>query len=212
MVYDIQLPSLLHTPCIHFSADCSSLSLSLSPKDFKLDMEPGDMALENEMKNEAPVESPTSVLEDEYLIYIALHLNMKDVSKEEIGVKLEEEILLDAKNGDSSLVSRAMADEEEKLQESRVKEEGENHPTEAPRLNDTQFTKLDELLTQTQLYSKFLLEKMDAITVNGVEEDDDTVKGKKGGRGSKRKAATNFNNRYVLVMNPTDEYPFIRSM
>ncbi|KAI8542411.1 hypothetical protein RHMOL_Rhmol08G0137000 [Rhododendron molle] len=195
MVYDIQLPSLLHTPCIHFSADCSSLSLSLSPKDFKLDMEPGDMALENEMKNEAPVESPTSVLEDEYLIYIALHLNMKDVSKEEIGVKLEEEILLDAKNGDSSLVSRAMADEEEKLQESRVKEEGENHPTEAPRLNDTQFTKLDELLTQTQLYSKFLLEKMDAITVNGVEEDDDTVKGKKGGRGSKRKAATNFNNR-----------------
>ncbi|XP_058228632.1 ATP-dependent DNA helicase DDM1-like [Rhododendron vialii] len=146
-------------------------------------MEPGDMALENEMKNEAPVESPTSVLEDE------------DVSKEEIGVKLEEEILLDAKNGDSSLVSRAMAEEEVKLQESRVKEEGENHPTDALRLNDTQFTKLDELLTQTQLYSKFLLEKMDAITVNGVEEDDDTVKGKKGGRGSKRKAATNYNNR-----------------
>lgn len=78
---------------------------------------------------------------------------------------MEEEILLDAKNGDSSLVSRAMAEEEEKLLESRVKEEGENHPTEAPRLNDTQFTKLDELLTQTQLYSKFLLEKMDAITV-----------------------------------------------
>ncbi|XP_058180037.1 ATP-dependent DNA helicase DDM1-like isoform X2 [Rhododendron vialii] len=147
-------------------------------------MEPGDMALENEMKNGAPVavESPTSVLEDE------------DVSKEEIGFKLEEEILLDAKNGDSSLVSRAMAEEEEKLLESRVKEEGENHPTEAPRLNDTQFTKLDELLTQTQLYSKFLLEKMDVIT-NGVEEDDDTVKGKKGGRGSKRKTATNYNNR-----------------
>ncbi|KAG5564161.1 hypothetical protein RHGRI_000375 [Rhododendron griersonianum] len=88
-----------------------------------------------------------------------------------------------------------MAEEEEKLLESRVKEEGENHPTEAPRLNDMQFTKLDELLTQTQLYSEFLLEKMDVITVNGVEEDDDTVKGKKGGRGSKRKAATNYNNR-----------------
>ncbi|KAE9462633.1 hypothetical protein C3L33_05459, partial [Rhododendron williamsianum] len=116
--------------------------------------------------------------------------------------------------------------EEEKLLESRVKEEGENHPTEAPRLNDTQFTKLDELLTQTQLYSKFLLEKMDVITVNGVEEDDDTVKGKKGGRGSKRKAATNYNNvclslcrlissdfdMGVLVMNPLDEYPFIRTM
>ncbi|KAE9466942.1 hypothetical protein C3L33_01131, partial [Rhododendron williamsianum] len=194
-------------------------------------MEPGDMALENEMKNEASVESPTSVLEDEVLFAVSLFslivyasycpilssvcvtvqfshcvvshiycstLTLKDVSKEEIGVKLEEEILLDAKNGDSSLVSRAMAEEEEKLLESRVKE-GENHPTEAPRLNDTQFTKLDELLTQTQLYSKFLLEKMDAITVNGVEEDDDTVKGKKGGRGSKRKAATNYNNLEVML-------------
>ncbi|KAH7833315.1 hypothetical protein Vadar_005082 [Vaccinium darrowii] len=146
-------------------------------------MEAGDMALENEVKNEAPVESPTSVLEDE------------DISNEEIGVKLEEEILLDAKNGDSSLVSRTMAEEEEKLLESRMKEEGEKDPTEAPRLNDTQFTKLDELLTQTQLYSKFLLEKMDDITNNGVEEDDDTGKGKKRVRGSKRKAATSYNNR-----------------
>lgn len=35
---------------------------------------------------------------------------------------------------------------------------------EASDLNETKFTKLDELLTQTQLYFEFLLEKMDDIT------------------------------------------------
>ena len=85
-----------------------------------------------------------------------------------MGVKLEEEVLLAAKNGDSSLLSRDMAKEEEKLLEARVKEEEEeraNGPQQAPHLNDTQFTRLDELLTQTQLYSQFLLEKMDDITI-----------------------------------------------
>lgn len=79
---------------------------------------------------------------------------------------MEDEVFLAAKNGDSSLISRAMADEEEKLLDARVKEnEGcENYQDEAPNLNDSQFTKLDELLTQTQLYTEFLLEKMDDIT------------------------------------------------
>lgn len=90
---------------------------------------------------------------------------MKDVCNEKHGVKLEEEVLLDAKNGDSSLISKAMTEEEEKLLEERVKEEEEvNGADKAAHLNDTQFTKLDELLTQTQLYSEFLLEKMDDIT------------------------------------------------
>lgn len=59
-----------------------------------------------------------------------------------------------------------MAEEEEKLMGVRLKEEEEkmNEPKEEPHLNDLQFTKLDELLTQTQLYSEFLLEKMDTIT------------------------------------------------
>lgn len=60
-----------------------------------------------------------------------------------------------------------MEEEDEKLQEERLKEEEEekaNEPKEEPHLNDIQFTKLDELLTQTQLYSEFLLEKMDDIT------------------------------------------------
>lgn len=90
---------------------------------------------------------------------------MKDVCNEKHAVKLEEEVVLDAKNGDSSLISKAMTEVEEKLLEERVKEEeGVNGVDKAPHLNDTQFTKLDELLTQTQLYSEFLLEKMDDIT------------------------------------------------
>ncbi|CAN6852366.1 unnamed protein product [Brassica oleracea] len=53
------------------------------------------------------------------------------------------------------------------------------------------FTKLDELFTQTQLYSEFLLEKMEDITKNGTEgETQKAEPEKKGGRGRKRKAAT----------------------
>ena len=57
---------------------------------------------------------------------------------------------------------------EEKLLEERVKEEESETgkgPEQLPHLNDTQYNKLDELLTQTQLYSQFLLEKMDNITL-----------------------------------------------
>ncbi|KAL6993595.1 ATP-dependent DNA helicase ddm1 [Sarracenia purpurea var. burkii] len=138
-----------------------------------------EMVPEDEIKNEASAESPTSVLEDE----------------EKIVANLEEEVLLEAKNGDSSLISRAMAEEEEKLLEARVKEERANDLLETPHLNDSQFTKLDELLTQTQLYSEFLLEKMDAITSNGVDDDNRSVKEKTRGRGKKRKAAANYNTR-----------------
>lgn len=87
---------------------------------------------------------------------------MKDICKGNLGVKLEEEVLLDA-NGDTSFISVDMVAEEEKLLEDRMKEEVDELK-EAPQLDDSQFTKLDELLTQTQLYSEFLLEKMDDIT------------------------------------------------
>lgn len=65
---------------------------------------------------------------------------------------------------DDGVVSKSMAEEEEKLLKARVEEEKEQCE-EAPNLNDTQFNKLDELLTQTKLYSEFLLEKMDDITL-----------------------------------------------
>lgn len=82
--------------------------------------------------------------------------------KENIDSKLEVEV--ETENGDNSLVSKTMKEEEEKLQEERLREEEENNPKEEPHLNDIQFNKLDELLTQTQLFSEFLLEKMDDIT------------------------------------------------
>ncbi|XVF17882.1 hypothetical protein REPUB_Repub10bG0162900 [Reevesia pubescens] len=117
---------------------------------------------------------------------------MKDKCKEEI-IKLEEETVLDAKNGDIFLLSEAMVKEEEKLMEARLKEETkQEEPEEAVHLNDTQFTRLDELLTQTQMYSAFLLEKMEDITFNVAEPEAAQTKR---GRGSKRKAANQYNNR-----------------
>lgn len=91
---------------------------------------------------------------------------LKDTCKEDLTVKLEEEVSLYSENGDATHIPENMAKEEEILIKARAKEEEEqlNNLKEVPILNDTQFTKLDELLTQTQLYSEFLLEKMDNIT------------------------------------------------
>ncbi|KAL5557273.1 hypothetical protein UlMin_039509 [Ulmus minor] len=147
------------------------------------------MDVEEKMKNDPAAESPTSVLEEE------------DICDDKTEVKSELDIITEAKNGDSLLISKAMTEEEEKLLEARVKEEDMEHkePEEPPSLNDTQFTKLDELLTQTQMYSEFLLEKMDDITMNGADKEAETspdpgadAKGKK--RGRKRKADT-YNSR-----------------
>ncbi|WZZ33304.1 hypothetical protein YC2023_016705 [Brassica napus] len=65
---------------------------------------------------------------------------------------------------------------------------------------DVSFTKLDELFTQTQLYSEFLLEKMEDITKNGTEgETQKAEPEKKGGRGRKRKAATQMKAKKVVA-------------
>lgn len=145
------------------------------------------MVDENGTKVDPSADSPTSVLEEE------------DVVKEELEVKSEDDVLADAKNGDSTLISKEMAEEEEKLLEARVKEEDaerEKLPEDAANLNGLQFSKLDELLTQTQLYSEFLLEKMDDITLNGVEEkQEEPTEEKKKGRGRKRKASAQYNDR-----------------
>ncbi|XP_076910894.1 ATP-dependent DNA helicase DDM1-like [Bidens hawaiensis] len=139
------------------------------------------MVPKNEATEEPLADSPTSVLEEE------------DICKEKVGVTLDEETFLEAKNGDTLLISDAMAEEEKKLEQQRLEEE--NVEKEAPTLNDTQFTKLDELLTQTQLYSEFLFEKMDQLQ-NGLAEDVEEAKEeKKKGRGKKRKATTQYNTR-----------------
>ncbi|PWA81798.1 hypothetical protein CTI12_AA184810 [Artemisia annua] len=140
------------------------------------------MVPEIEIKEEPVEDEPISLLVN------------KDICKEKVGVELKEEVIIEAKNGDASLISAAMVEEEQKLEEQRVRQE-ESPNKEAPTLDEVQFTKLDELLTQTQLYSEFLLEKMDDITKNGFEEDVDEVKEeKKKGRGLKREYTTNYNN------------------
>jgi ATP-dependent DNA helicase len=76
---------------------------------------------------------------------------------------------LEAKNGDASLITEAIKKEEEQLEDTRLKAEEEEEARkreEAARLAfdpETRYNKLDELLSQTQLYSEFLLENMDRI-------------------------------------------------
>lgn len=83
------------------------------------------------------------------------------VAEEDTALPLE----FEAKNGDTSLITDAMEKEEEKLldarmNEAKVKQEMSRDIDD----HELRFSKLDELLTQTQLYSEFLLEKMDDIT------------------------------------------------
>ncbi|WOL16984.1 ATP-dependent DNA helicase DDM1 [Canna indica] len=105
---------------------------------------------------------------------------------------------LEAKNGDTTLISPTMAEEEEKLLDARVKQEEINRDVPRETVNpELRFSKLDELLTQTQLYSEFLLEKMEDITFSKTEdhvEAEDEPTGKKE-RGRKRKPTTTYNNR-----------------
>ncbi|KAH9663201.1 helicase lymphoid-specific [Citrus sinensis] len=139
------------------------------------------MVVDNEVKDEdASAESPTSVLEDE------------DICKANIEAKMEEVVTLDAESNGTLLISKDMEEEEKKLLEARADEENveqENVSKNEAHLNDLQFNKLDELLTQTQMYAEFLLEKMEDITVESEPV------GKKKGRGSKRKAAPQCNTR-----------------
>lgn len=108
------------------------------------------------------VESPVSVLEDE------------DISE----------------GSETPLITEEMAEEEKRLLEVRAKEEAEKVlEVSVPKLADTMFSKLDELLSQTQLYSEFLLEKMDDIALERPAPVPEDVVEEKKGKGRKRKAA-----------------------
>ncbi|CAD6206448.1 unnamed protein product [Miscanthus lutarioriparius] len=102
---------------------------------------------------------------------------------------------LEAKNGDVSLITEAMKKEEEQLEEARIKAEEEEEARkreEAAKIAfdpKARYSKLDELLTKTQLYSEFLLEKMDKIADEVEPQGEESpVEEKKKGRGRKRKA------------------------
>ncbi|CAL9115194.1 unnamed protein product [Musa textilis] len=118
------------------------------------------------------------------------------VAEENAALPLE----FEAKNGDASLITNAMEKEEEKLLDARMKEaKVKQEMSQDIDDHELRFSKLDELLTQTQLYSEFLLEKMDDITFHNNSENtaevEDEAKGKKTGRGRKRKPASQYNNR-----------------
>ncbi|CAD5183276.1 unnamed protein product [Musa acuminata subsp. malaccensis] len=166
---------------------------------------------ENGDKVDGAADSPTSVLEEEQGICNAnaVVTASEEEEKPQIGghgesVVAEEVTALplefEAKNGDTSLITDAMEKEEEKLldarmNEAKVKQEMSRDIDD----HELRFSKLDELLTQTQLYSEFLLEKMDDITFHNNSENtaevEDEAKGKKTGRGRKRKPASQYNNR-----------------
>ncbi|OAY70014.1 ATP-dependent DNA helicase DDM1 [Ananas comosus] len=164
-------------------------------------MEEATETTNNGAKSDGAADSPTSVLEDEDMCDAKVIKNENGLEDDSSSLPLD----LAAKNGDTSLISEAMAEEEEKLLVARIKEEeGEEfkvkkEASEQAYDPDVRFSKLDELLTQTQLYSEFLLEKMDDISLNGAEskaeEEEGEEKVKKRGRGRKRKAASQYNTR-----------------
>ncbi|KAJ4791300.1 chromatin remodeling 1 [Rhynchospora pubera] len=139
-------------------------------------------------KNEGAADSPISVLEDEELLAVKeeVKLEMEEIEVSSLPVEFE------AKNGDTSLITEAMKQEEQKLQEEREREEEE--AAKSMKLDPNfKFSKLDELLTQTQLYSEFLLERMENITVENEvkeEEEEEKPKEKQKGCGRKRKASS----------------------
>ncbi|KAF7002559.1 LOW QUALITY PROTEIN: hypothetical protein CFC21_018039 [Triticum aestivum] len=109
----------------------------------------------------------------------------------------ETSVDLEAKNNDASFITEVMTKEEEQLYEARLKveEEEARKREQAARLAldpNACFSKLDELLTETQLYSEFLLEKMAQITdvkqnFLEVKDEEGSVEDKKKGCGRKRK-------------------------
>ena len=67
------------------------------------------------------------------------------------------------------IITEAMLEEEKQLAAERAKEEAAEKEAvlkqAPPKLEQATFSKLDELLNQTQIYSQFLLEKMDDIAL-----------------------------------------------
>ncbi|KAL6843472.1 hypothetical protein ACP4OV_026534 [Aristida adscensionis] len=172
----------------------------------------GRMRVAVEAASTAPVaaaakaDSPTSVLEDEKIseaknVEACLAtgpIKQEQGADEFVDASSSLPIKVEAKNGDASLITEEMKKEEELLEETRIKaaeEEEARKREEAAKLAfdpDAQYSKLDELLTKTQMFSEFLLEKMDQITDEGVETqvEEPPVEEKKTGRGRKRKAKT----------------------
>eukprot|EP01018_Ginkgo_biloba_P025603 Gb_06567 [translate_table: standard] len=139
-------------------------------------------------RNGGEADSPISVLEDE-LTSVGCEVPF---TGDDIVMPLNFE------SGEVLLITDDMAEEEKRLEEARVKVEDAGNKilmkNEAPKVDDSKSSKLDDLLNQTQLYSEFLLEKMDDITYNAsVNSNAQMTEGNKKGKPGKRKAAANRN-------------------
>ncbi|XP_072971331.1 ATP-dependent DNA helicase DDM1 [Typha angustifolia] len=163
-----------------------------------------EAAVANGAKSDGAADSPTSVLEEEEISDAKVAGGSEDEESSRLNGDVKSEttgeeipslpLELEAKNGDTALITETMTKEEEKLLEARVREkEAKEAMMRDAYYPEARFSKLDELLTQTQLYSEFLLEKMDDITFNAVENqvaEEDETKEKKKGRSRKRKSTT----------------------
>ncbi|GBG89175.1 hypothetical protein CBR_g48883 [Chara braunii] len=108
-------------------------------------------------------------------------------------IHLDEEDSFMTENGLDPLVTGQMAEEERRLMEERAKEDTEEMEK-ALRAADQNgdaknFDLLDVLLNKTQIYSKFLLERMEDIKLDAKEEHVEEANGKPQ-RGRKRKAGS----------------------
>lgn len=69
---------------------------------------------------------------------------------------------------DDVVVTEKMLEEEKRLAEIRAAEEAAEAEAllkAAPDMDESSFSKLDQLLNQTKMYSEFLLERMDDIAL-----------------------------------------------
>ncbi|GJU57453.1 hypothetical protein Tco_1235219 [Tanacetum coccineum] len=73
----------------------------------------------------------------QYFLRLGLRFILKKICNEKGGMKVDEGLIIDARNGDDSLISHATAEEKVKLEQQRCKEE-KNEEKEAPTLNGTQ--------------------------------------------------------------------------
>lgn len=138
-----------------------------------------------EEENEAVAESPTSVLSEEVstcsspTVYLALLVsNLLESScfiwKQKVwGLPIDIKICCQAASmaSDVPTITEEMLEEEKRLAEERAHQEAveaEALLKTAPKLETTTFSKLDELLNQTQIYSQFLLEQMDDIALVSI--------------------------------------------
>ncbi|KAG0626380.1 hypothetical protein M758_2G121300 [Ceratodon purpureus] len=148
-----------------------------------------------EVKGEGTAAVPLEIKEEDDVANVA---DVVDVAaKERVHVESPVSVLSDegaSVASDDAIVTEKMLEEEKRLAEERAQieaAEAEALLKATPNMDEAHFSKLDQLLNQTKIYSQFLLERMDDIAMapgdKGAEEQDE----KEDAKGSKKKGAGN---------------------